>query len=71
MNRSVMKRLILQMVASYLRKISAWNAAFCSLAICVVITTHAALMPGHMPPLITPKQQETSTTAAVKQDDPP
>lgn len=71
MKRSVIKRLVLRRVALYLRKMSAGNVAFCSLAIGVVITTHAALMPGHTPPLLTPKQQETSTTSAVKKDDPP
>lgn len=71
LKRSVIRRLVLQMAALYLRKISAWNLAFCSLAIGVVITTHAALLPGHTPPLITPKQLETASTSAVKEDDSP
>ncbi len=58
-----MKKAILLVIANHLRSIRAWNLAFCSFAICVVITAHAGLIPGHTPPLLNPGQQEASTGA--------
>jgi hypothetical protein len=67
-----MKKIVLRMVvAFYLKYITAWNLAFCSFAICVVITAHAGLIQGHTPPLIRPEQQETSSSATVREDDQP
>ncbi len=66
-----MKNLALRVVAYHLRNIRAWNLAFCSFAICVVITAHAGLIQGHMPPLIKPEQQETSSSTTVREDDQP
>jgi hypothetical protein len=58
-------------VAHCLKNITAWNLAFCSFAICVVITAHAGLIQGHTPPLIKPEQQETSSSTTVREDDQP
>ncbi len=66
-----MKNIALRMVAYYLRNIRAWNLAFCSFAICVVITAHGGLIQGHAPPLIEPEQQETSSSTTVREDDQP
>jgi hypothetical protein len=67
-----MKNIVLRMVvAYYLKNITAWNLAFCSFAICVVITAHAGLIQGHTPPLIKPEQQETSSSTTVREDDQP
>ncbi len=60
-----MKKIALQVIAYHLRNITVWNLAFCSFAICVVITAHAGLIQGHTPPLIKPEQQETSSSATV------
>jgi len=59
------------LVAYYLKNITARNLAFCSFAICVVITAHAGLIQGHTPPLIKPEQQETSSSTTVRDDDQP
>jgi hypothetical protein len=67
----IMKNIVLRVVAHYLRGIRAWNLAFCSFAICVVITAHAGLIPGHTPPLIKSEQQEISSSARVREDDQP
>jgi hypothetical protein len=68
----IMKNIVLRMlVAYYLKSVTAWNVAFCSFAICVVITAHAGLVQGHTPPLIKPKQQETSTITTAREDDQP
>ena len=66
-----MKNIALQMVAHNLRSIRAWNLAFCSLAICVVITAHAGLIQGHTPPIIEPEQQKISSSTTVREDDQP
>jgi hypothetical protein len=67
-----MKNIVLRMlVAYYLKKITAWNLAFCSFAICVVITAHAGLIQGHTPPHIKPKQQEISSSTTAREDDQP
>jgi hypothetical protein len=69
--RIMKKRILRIVVAYYFKNITAWNLAFCSIAICVVITAHAGLIPGHTPPLIKPEQQETSTSATAREDDQP
>jgi hypothetical protein len=61
--------IVLRLFANYLRKLSAWNLALCSFAICVVITAHAGLIQGHTPPLIEPARQEISSSATVREDD--
>jgi hypothetical protein len=66
-----LRNIALRMIAHYFRKITAWNLAFCSFAICVVVTAHAGLIQGHTPPLIKPEQQETSSSATARKDDLP
>ena len=65
------KKLALRALTYYFRNITARNLAFCSFAICVVITTHAGLMQGHTPPLIKPEQQGISSSTTVREDDHP
>jgi hypothetical protein len=60
-----MTNIILRMFANYLRNIRAWNLAFCSFAICLVITAHTGLIQGHTPPLIEPEQQETTSSSTT------
>ncbi|HTC52429.1 MAG TPA: hypothetical protein VK700_10865 [Steroidobacteraceae bacterium] len=66
-----MKTLALRLVAYSLRNVRAWNLALCAFAICVAITAHAGLIPGHTPPLIKPEQQETSNSSTAREDDEP
>ena len=69
--RIMKKRILRIVVAYYFKNITAWKLAFCSFAICVVVTAHAGLIQGHTPPLIKPEQQETSSSATARKDDLP